>query len=116
MEPNIKARLGRLLSNATVIPKKKRAAESVTAEFARPINGATRMSEAVAMLRVAALPCLPANFPTGPSATSTPRDIMSNETPRTELESSSLLFKSGIRETKFPALNPRERNARVTPR
>jgi hypothetical protein len=45
-----------------VIPKKKSATESVTAEFARPTNGATTTSAPVAIVRVAALPCFPANW------------------------------------------------------
>ena len=90
--------------------------ESVSAEFARPTKGATKISAVVAITRVRELPYFAADFPTGPSATKTPSDIIRRDKPRTELESSSMLFKSGMRDTKFPALKPRQRKERVTPR
>ena len=74
------------------------------------------MSAVVAIFSVCELPYLAADFPIGPRAVKTPADIMSRQNPRAELESSRLLFKSGMRETKLPALKPKQRKESVTPR
>ena len=73
-------------------------------------------SAVVANFIMVALPLIAVYFPAGASAKRTPREKINRHSPSPELERFNFSLKSGIREMKFPELNPRAKKESVTPR